>query len=623
MTNPATDNLRLLVERLPDSGLPNLAPNPTGALGAWGWLSPQSYTGGAIVEASTSPVGIKVIHDSTQSIWRLGTELQPATPGRWYAGRATPLARSYVDLQFKTNLLFYDANRARLDATTGSASAPDGTVAYAPPFTAPAGTAYVALQVWGGGTPQPDFGDWVIFTDAMLTVSDTDPGTAYAFEPAFVGTDILGPAHDLKIEREGLNAGTLDASLSDVDLDPAVSEDLRPGRRVRLEALTAGGAWSPLFVGKIAQAAVTYDLKDHAATEDRHARITLTATDNASALAGESRKAGVGTIGALPWVLEGAGVPWDCNGNTGHVEGATVTSRNGDATALDQVAITRDSVLGLAWVDRRGVLRAYDSDQVPTAAVAVLDEATYSDLDVGFSSDECINEVEVTVLYIANNGDTKEATYGPYTDPESVAKWGRHRATFKVHGIGAYIAAASAFAQSVLLANADPGVRVREVTLPVRTAAEVDLALLDLYDRVQVLHAGKAIDQLRRITALTQEITPTSWHVTAEFDEPSSVAQPQATPAIPSAAFKREDGQAIQAGSVSIATGGAVSADKTVTFPSAFTAAPSVVATTNDGRWLAVVDNITATSARVHCAHRDAAGVAHTVNVHWIAVGPM
>lgn len=171
--------------------------------------------------------------------------------------------------------------------------------------------------------------------------------------------NVLGPTHTIAIKREGLSVGTLTASIVDTSLHPAAASTIRPGRRCRLMVLCSDDIWRAAYTGKILDADVDYDLTSKDPT--RIARISITATDNTTPLANAQRPEGVATVAALPYALEGCGVPWSINGSGNQVPTAIVVSRNDNATALDQIAITRDSTLATAWVDRDGVLVAKDA----------------------------------------------------------------------------------------------------------------------------------------------------------------------------------------------------------------------------------------------------------------------
>src|SRR5690606_1711953 len=48
--------------------------------------------------------------------------------------------------------------------------------------------------------------------------------------------DILGPTFGITVERNGLDVGTLTASIADAVLDPASAETVQPGKQLRLLA---------------------------------------------------------------------------------------------------------------------------------------------------------------------------------------------------------------------------------------------------------------------------------------------------------------------------------------------------------------------------------------------------
>lgn len=199
--------------------------------------------------------------------------------------------------------------------------------------------------------------DWT-GTAETSTSSETIGTSSFDFVEPVQWRNILGPAHEIKVHREGLDVGTLSAVIRDSDLDPSVADTIRPGKQVRLMGNSAS-SWRPIFTGRLDGASVTYS---HEAPDPaRRARIEIVALDNVTQLAGVKRDKGVATIDELPFVLEGAGVPWNCNGSGSHAVWATVASKNDGPTALDQVGMTRDTALGYAWVDTDGVLQAWDT----------------------------------------------------------------------------------------------------------------------------------------------------------------------------------------------------------------------------------------------------------------------
>lgn len=222
-------------------------------------------------------------------------------------------------------------------------------------WTAPA-TYFDGSTAAGGG-----------WTYAWTGTAHGSTSTATTSNLAFVEpvpyVDVLGDLRELSVTREELNVGTLSAVVVNPDLSPALAETLRPGRRFRLMMnpdpdsmlLSFGNYTESLIVGKLSNAKVEY--RPLETDPARKAIISLTGVDAIALLANAKRPNTVGTVAELPYVLEGAGVPWRCDGQSSQVATANVVVTNDGASALDQVAITRDTAGGYAWVDRRGLLR--------------------------------------------------------------------------------------------------------------------------------------------------------------------------------------------------------------------------------------------------------------------------
>jgi hypothetical protein len=170
---------------------------------------------------------------------------------------------------------------------------------------------------------------------------------------------------------------------------------------------------------------------------------------------------------------------------------------------------------------------------VPETVAATLDESVYSDFDLSFSSEDCINSVTVKRLGPdpADSTKTIETVYGPYEDTASVEEWGRHSAEFTVHGISE--ADVAAYAASILARNATPELRVNSVTLAVTETSHItERALLDLGDLVNIVNTDKGIDQTLRVNRITHRITPEKWMIDLGFAGANSVASPQVTPPV-------------------------------------------------------------------------------------------
>lgn len=358
--------------------------------------------------------------------------------------------------------------------------------------------------------------------------------TAFDYSENIYWRNVLGQSHTLHIERQGLNVGELTATVLDVMLDPATSDQIRPGRGCRVLARRAGtdpeDPLETVFTGKIQDAVVAYNLKRVTSHPERRTQISLTATDATTPLSSVTFEGCVATIDELPYVVENAGVPWNINGAGNQVSSAMITAFRTGASVLDQIAITRDTAQGLAWVDRFSVLQVWSRDLIDATVKAALDESTYSDLAVGYDMANCINMV--TVTFLRHDDDTDEdleTSYGPYVDADSVAEWGPRSATFTITGATEVEADIEDWATAVLAANAVPTVHVSSATLPIRSQEEMDeRVFLDIYDVVEVSNDDAGLDDELRIDGIVHDITPDKWLVTQTFVGKDFAAIPQA-----------------------------------------------------------------------------------------------
>jgi hypothetical protein len=103
---------------------------------------------------------------------------------------------------------------------------------------------------------------------------------------------------------------------------------------------------------------------------------------------------------------------------------------------------------------------------------AVLDESVYTDINIDYDTDRCINSVSIVFLRTnPSTGETEEVPYGPYEDAASIETWGRHPKEFRIQQLTEDPTAIASYAASILAANAVPAVRVNEVTYPIRDIA--------------------------------------------------------------------------------------------------------------------------------------------------------
>lgn len=577
---------RAMVTRRASSGLltaarTNLLRNPSFETNATYWISPlagatasrttaQAAVGTACGQVSrTSPAAVlSVGYWDTNSV---GTVALPVTAGTPYTFqlrvRSATVARSA-----RVTVIYQDAGSVGVGTFTSPAvtTTTTGWTTLTFTTTAPVGATKAAPGVEfldvatsevhyfdaalfeGNATLDPDVEGGIEYFDGATT----DPpngdnawtGTAnaststgpFSFAAPTVWRNILGPTFEIGITRNALDLGTLTAGISDATLDPAETDDVRPGRLVRVQTLLGASGWSTLYEGKLTKALVTYERNKE--TNKETTIVALAAVDNVATLANRLEARGVAAVAALPFLLEGKGVPWNCNGSGNQVTSATIVSSNENAAMIDQVALTRDTVLGYAWVDRANVLQVWDTASLPASVavtytdVASVDPAEdgYSGIDADFDTDRCINEVMVKWLrYNAATGATEEILYGPYRDQSSIDTWGAFSAEFTIHGVTESAATIAAYAASILAANATPERRANSIAVPVVDFRSlVHATKVDLYSLVHVTFSTK-VDEDYRVTGIKHTITPKKWMVGYSFDVSGSVAAPQVTPSPP------------------------------------------------------------------------------------------
>lgn len=399
-----------------------------------------------------------------------------------------------------------------------------------------------------GATPDAGGVDYAWSGTADNSTSTATVAGALPFIPPVTYLDVLGPTHSIEVNREELQVGTLTATIRDASLAPYQADGIRPGRRCRLMVRDGDNpdVWRPLFTGKVLNGKVTFDKLKSQSTSPKRAKVEITAIDNIAPLSQEPRAEGVATVAELPYVLEGAGVPWNVNGSGDQVPTATVVAVNENATALDQVALTRDSMLGHAWVDRFNVLQAYDPNLMPGAGTyETLGPDEYTDLEVDYDTDSCINQVTIKFLrYDAVTGETAEVPYGPYVDADSVDQWVAHAAEFTIQWADEDPVAIAAHAQAILDANSTPQVRVLSVTVPILSTDQMRVApfkltaLLDLCANVRVIeYLPEVEDTTLRVASIRHSITAkargAAWIMQVGFASVGAVAPPQVTPRPP------------------------------------------------------------------------------------------
>lgn len=500
-------------------------------------------THGAGTRATDSPQQGTGYLKLTGSVFLTCSTTATVTGGKDYT--LSGYVRSTTSTQVVLSAEWYDSTNKSVGVSTHTITGVGGSWKRGSlSATAPTAAVSVALS-FSVSPPNGDYGTKVLGIDSVvieegLTLNPFYEGTYfyganYDYSEPRDWRNILGPTYNIEIETQGLDVGLMNVNIKDALLDPAVSSTIRPGKQIRLLG-KVDGTWTSRYTGRVSNAHVTYT-RDAKGTQVTH--INLSASDNISALANQGEARGIDSISALAFILEGKGVPWNINGSGHQLVNGTVVSYNENASVLDQIAITRDSNLGFAWVDRFGVINAWDRSVLAARPVAasfsdVGTGLSYTAIDVDFDIARCMNQVYVKWLrYNVGTGTTEEVTYGPYNNPTSQEAWGARQATFTKQGITEDPVAIQAFADSILTANANPTVKANSLTMPVRNAAEFKAAMtVDLFSRVAVAYDTK-VDEEYFVSGIKHSITPQKWEVAYTFGEVSSVESPQWTPSPP------------------------------------------------------------------------------------------
>jgi hypothetical protein len=405
--------------------------------------------------------------------------------------------------------------------------------------TAPAGVAFFILNmrlIWPSDTPGVTLEHR--FSRALVQV-----GTATTVQPEEFPTfrNVFDTSSTLTIERHAMDSSSIELVSGDPTLDPAVSTVIRKGARV--EGWIAinndpSHEWNldRLFTAKVEGVSAEYPTHN-----GKPAPITtITMTDGMADLAATPRSGGYAALENLPNVLEGGIVPWNVTGQTGQ-SGYPNTPDwiNENASALDQVAITRDTHHAYAWLDRWGVFNVHDDGIDGTIDTYTrsfdVDDSNFSATAIPtLSTDDVINTIMITAL--RQIGDqTEEWKYGPFEDRASINVYGDRLAPFTLGVPAGEVVDATywdAFVAEVFARNATPrkGYQVLPFSIDNRYN-DLPFATVDLGDLLNVTSPDVGfIDEPFRVTSLKHTITLRDWLLELETSAPDSVAAPTAQP---------------------------------------------------------------------------------------------
>ena len=412
--------------------------------------------------------------------------------------------------------------------------------------TVPAGAAFLTLNmrlIWPVDAPSVT----VVQRFSRMLVQ---LGTATTVQPEEfpVMRNIFDTSSTLTIERHAMDSSSITLVTSDPAYDPAVSTVLRKGARVEgyiaLNNLIVTENLERLFTGKIDDVSAVYPRH-----RGRPAPITtISITDGMADLAATPRSGGYAALSSLPNVLEGSVVPWNVTGQTGQSAAANVPDwTNENASALDQVAITRDTHNAYAWLDRFGVFNVHADGAGGTIDTFTrqfdVDDSNFSGTaEPQLSTDAVINTIMITALRQVGD-QTEEWKYGPYVDRASADVYGDHLAPFTLGVPAGTVVGATywdAFVAEVFARNATP--RKGYKVLPFSIDGNYNslyFATVDLGDLLNVTSPDVGfVDEPFRVTDLVHTITQRDWLLELETTTPDSVAAPTAQPDLASSSAK-------------------------------------------------------------------------------------
>lgn len=405
--------------------------------------------------------------------------------------------------------------------------------------TAPAGAAFFTLNmrlIWPSDTP-------AVTLEHRFSRALVQRGTATTIQPEEFPTfrNIFDTSSTLTIERHAMDSSSIELVTADPTLDPAVSTVIRKGARVEgWIALNNDPTheWNleRLFTAKV---------EDVRAVYPRHKGgvapiTTITMTDGMADLAATPRSGGYASLSSLPNVLEGSIVPWNVTGQTGQSGADNVPDWiNENASALDQVAITRDTHHAYAWLDRWGVFNVHDDGAGGTIDTYTrsfdVDQTNFSaTAEPEISADDVINTIMITALRQVGD-QTEEWKYGPYEHRESIDVNGVRDANFTVGvPLGAVVGATyfDAFVAEVFARNATSHKGYRELPFSIDgNYNDLFFATVDLCDLLNLTSPDAGfLNEPFRVTSLKHTITLRNWLLELETSAPDSVASPTAQP---------------------------------------------------------------------------------------------
>lgn len=401
--------------------------------------------------------------------------------------------------------------------------------------TAPAGAATFQLNmrlIWPSDTG-------AVTVEHRFSRALVQVGTATTVQPEEFPTfrNIFNTSGTLHIDRTPMGGSEIKLVTSDATYDPAVSTLIRKGARAEISSvlnnLIDPTNFERMWTGKVDDVRAKY-VPSKGTTRPV---ITISFTDGNADLAGTPRSGGYAALNKLPNVLEGSVVPWNVAGQTGQSAAANTPDwTNENASALDQVAITRDTNHAYAWLDRFGVFHVHGDDTIETyTRVWSVDESRFNGTaEPQLSPEDLINTVMIKAL--RQIGDqTEEWSYGPFEDRASIDVYDSRSATFTVGvPIGTVVSAGhwDAFVAEVFARNAQPYKNYKSLSFFIDGVNNnLFFATVDLGDLVELTSPSAGfVEEPFRVAQVKHTITQTSWLMELGFTKPDSIATPTRQP---------------------------------------------------------------------------------------------
>lgn len=459
---------------------------------------------------------------------------------------------------------FYRADGSYLSQLVQAASSMDGqgatqSISYL--VTAPADAVAATMNIrfvapidGGGLNLRATFGNMAVLAGSDFVLPPEAPTVVDIFESATL----------LETRRGDLDAGTATLTTSDPALDVLEGTVTIPrGARAVLVAYL-----NNLVDPANANILGTFTVMDSRTTYPMRGRkpTPLTVIDLQDAmhkLAAAPRPDGYYEITRLPEVLEGAGVPWDV-GNRSHSYGTEPADTHSEsATALDQIALTRDAHPGTyAYVDRFGVINVHQDTGTldDRTREFYFDETDFNaDAVPSVSSQDVINTVMITVQGAIPETDSESvynsATFGPYVDQASVDEFGARKAEIEItvpydDAIAGLVTTEylRPVADAILSRNAQPYLKFEELTFGVSGDHEngrnitITEASIDVADLAYLTSPSAGmVDAPYRVRSVAHVITPRTWVMTLGFAGESTLATPATQPPMRSTAVKPQE----------------------------------------------------------------------------------